>query len=368
MKKRRIVLASLLKPVDDTRMFEKIGKSLSKNPDYEIFIIGYPSKKTNNDLRITFIPMDSFSRLSLNRVLTRFKILKNTIQVKPDILIVNSHELLIVAVLNRILFGTKIIYDVQENYWRNILWTNAFPQALRPLIALGVRVKEMLFAPFFHQFFLAEKSYEKELNFIGQKYLVLENKSQLPADFHRQETAGNLHLIFTGTLSKSTGVMEAISLACHLHDFDSSIRLTLIGYCALKAELAEIKNAIKGKLYITLLGGENLVPHQEIIDQIARANFGIISYPLSPHLEDKIPTKLYEYLHARLPILIRNHAPWKSLCEPFQAAILVDFDNLNPAELISKMKSQRFYETQPSGVTWADEEPKLLVAIEKFLI
>jgi len=42
MKKQRIVLASVLKPVDDTRMFEKIGKSLSRNPDYEIFIIRYP--------------------------------------------------------------------------------------------------------------------------------------------------------------------------------------------------------------------------------------------------------------------------------------------------------------------------------------
>ena len=54
MKKQRIVLASVLKPVDDTRMFEKIGKSLSDNPDFEIFIIGYPSKQPPNDPEITF--------------------------------------------------------------------------------------------------------------------------------------------------------------------------------------------------------------------------------------------------------------------------------------------------------------------------
>ena len=45
MKKQRIVLASVLKPVDDTRMFEKIGKSLAREPKYEISIYGYPSNK-----------------------------------------------------------------------------------------------------------------------------------------------------------------------------------------------------------------------------------------------------------------------------------------------------------------------------------
>ncbi len=37
MKKRRIVLASILKPIDDTRMFEKLGTSLSTIKDYEVF-------------------------------------------------------------------------------------------------------------------------------------------------------------------------------------------------------------------------------------------------------------------------------------------------------------------------------------------
>ncbi len=38
IKKRRIVLASVLKPVNDPRMFEKMGQSLSHH--YEVHIIG----------------------------------------------------------------------------------------------------------------------------------------------------------------------------------------------------------------------------------------------------------------------------------------------------------------------------------------
>ena len=92
-----------------------------------------------------------------------------TIQVQPELLIVNTHELLIVGILNRILFGTKIIYDIQENYWRNILLTNAFYKPLKPLLAGWVRLKEMSLLPFYHGALLAEKGYERELKSILKK-------------------------------------------------------------------------------------------------------------------------------------------------------------------------------------------------------
>ena len=41
VKKRRIVLASVLKPVNDSRMFEKMGQSLA--PYYEVHIMGTQS-------------------------------------------------------------------------------------------------------------------------------------------------------------------------------------------------------------------------------------------------------------------------------------------------------------------------------------
>ena len=53
MKKQRIVLASVLKPVDDVRMFEKIGKSLSAITGHDVFIIGYPSKAPGADPKIS---------------------------------------------------------------------------------------------------------------------------------------------------------------------------------------------------------------------------------------------------------------------------------------------------------------------------
>ncbi len=367
MKKQRIVLASIPKPVDDTRMFEKIGKSLSKNPDNEIFIIGFPSKQLPIATNITFISHPYFVRLSLKRLLMPLIILKKTYEVKPEIIIVNTHELLMVAVVNRIFFGTKIIYDVQENYWRNILWTDAFPTPFKYMLACWVRGKEFMVSRFFHQFFLAEKGFEKEMKFFRNKSIVLENKGLLPKGFTRTKSGGAIKLLFSGTISESTGVFEVIELASELHRQDQSVSLCIIGYCSLASTLQRVKEAIADKPFISLIGGDQLVPHQEILDQISCSDFGIMYYPPSPHTEKKIPTKLYEYLSAQLPMIIQNHQPWMALCDPYKAAIAINFQApMDGPGTLQKMKQTDFYPVAPTDVFWSSEEEKLLQVMNQF--
>jgi glycosyltransferase involved in cell wall biosynthesis len=217
-------------------------------------------------------------------------------------------------------------------------------------------------------FFLAEKCYEKELGFIKKRYVILENKSQLPPHFFRKNVTAKIQLLFSGTLSKSTGVFQAIRLADELYLTDQNIQLHIIGYCALESERNQIKKALEGKSYITLTGGESLVSHQLIIDQISTADFGIISYPHSPHIEHKIPTKLYEYLHAGLPILLANHAPWVELSKPYNAAIVIDFDTLDASQILEQIRKNKFYTSPPLNVSWESEEVKLLHEVGKILI
>src|SRR5436190_24397317 len=115
MKKRRIVLASLLKPVNDPRMFEKMGVTLAQSDQYEVHIIGYPSNTSVSEQNLHFHQLSKFKRISFGRFTAQLKALQFIIKVKPELLVVTTHELLQVAILIRILFGTKIIYDIQEN-------------------------------------------------------------------------------------------------------------------------------------------------------------------------------------------------------------------------------------------------------------
>ncbi|HEV8513013.1 MAG TPA: glycosyltransferase [Cyclobacteriaceae bacterium] len=375
MKKRRIVLASILKPVNDTRMFEKMGVPLAQSGRYEVHIIGYPTESAISDPNVHFHPLPKFKRLSFARFTARLKVLKFIIKVKPELLIVTTHELLEVAILIRIFFGTKIIYDIQENYWKNILYTDAFPKIIRPLIASFVRLKEWITSPFFSQFLLAEKCYAYELSFVKSYFVTIENKCKVPHDFHRNPNKEFIELIFTGTIAESTGVFQAIDLAKKLHAVEPKIRLKIVGYCARTNELQKIKDEVSENSFITLTGGDKLVPHSLIMDTIATANFGIIYYPQSPHTENKIPTKLYEYLACQLPILLQNHKPWVETANPFDAAIAVNYEQPDIESILKQISNRSFYSKIPpqlredtnqsnsngfDSLTWQNEEKKLL--------
>ncbi|MFM8738751.1 MAG: hypothetical protein ACKOC0_00945 [Cytophagales bacterium] len=370
MKKRRIVIASVLKPVDDTRAFEKMAQTLV-NQNFEVFLIGQPSQNaTSTNPSIHFLQLAKIHRISFARWFTPLVVGRKIYQVKPELLIVNTHELLIVAIVYRLLFGAKILYDIQENYAQNILSTEAFPRVIRLPLAAWVKLKERCASHWFHHFLLAEKSYENELGFIGKKYSVVENKVALPRGFRRLPTPSKRKLIFTGTLAENTGVFQAIELAKKLHAIDTITELELLGFCAQRSTLQRIQSAIQGCTFITLKGGENLVPHREIFEAISTANFGIISYPIRPYLQHKMPTKLFEYLACQLPILLQNNIEWTTLLNQFGGGIVLDFNNYDPIRLLSQIRSSSFYAISKSEslhrLDWASEEDALLRVVRLY--
>lgn len=361
MKKQRILIASTLKPVDDTRAYEKFACALSQQGNVEVFIAGYPSINKPVYPNIHFLPYKKFGRLTLYRWVLPLIVFKKAREVKPEVLIVNTHELLIVAVVSRILFGTKIFYDVQENYFLNLLHANTFPQVIKQILAVWIRVKEWLTSPFFHGFLLAEQCYQQELTF-ARPCTVVENKALIDQNFTRSKNANSTRLLFSGTLARQTGVFRAIDLVRKLHNLDSRVTLQIVGFTPIDSTLTQIKDEIKDCDFIQLIGGDTLVPHDQVFEAIRQADFGIISYDLAPHIKNRIPTKLYEYLACQLPILIQHHKPWLALCRSSHAAILLDQE---AQELLSAMQTMEFYTQSPVGVTWATESRKLLAAVLK---
>jgi glycosyltransferase involved in cell wall biosynthesis len=357
VKKRRIVIASVLKPVNDTRMAEKIGLSLSGTRQFEVHIIGYQAPAPGPDLFVH--PLPPFRRLSLSRLLIPWKIMRTIRTVRPALLIITTHELLIPAMLLKLFYRIRVVYDVQENYYLNILHTPAFSRLLRPFIALYVRLKEHITAPAVDHFFLAERGYAGELSFPRNRFTVLENKLRLPLALPPVER-DTWQLLFSGTLAETTGVFQAIEIAVALNRLEPRISLLLIGYAAQQHVLQQIKKNIAPYPFITLVGGNNLVPHESILSAIRSSGAGIISYPDNASTRNSIPTKLFEYMGLRLPIILINHAPWREFCAPFQAACVYDSGAVNAQKLLYAIKNQHFYAKEPELVFWRSEEPRLI--------
>ena len=363
-KKRRIVLTSILKPVDDTRMFEKMGVSLAQKGDFDVFIVAFPSSSKPVYEGIHFISLRPFVRWGFSRLLARWQVFRKAWQLKPSILIFNTHELILPAVILKVFMDVKIIYDVRENYYRNILHSESFPWIIRLPVALLVRFKEKLFAPAIDHFFLAEKGYENELRFHRGGWSVIENKAAaIPERERPKKDPEKIRLLFSGTLAESTGVFQAIELAKKLRSLDHAIHLTLVGYAAMHRVRERLTEEVKANPWITLIGVDTLVPHPTVIEAIHNSDAGILSYPSSHHTSNSHPTKLFEYLNAGLPIILQDRWPWIERfagCQPF-----IIYDSAKPdfPSLLKALKTQSFYSQKAQDVTWASEEPRFIAAL-----
>lgn len=363
MRKKTIVIASVLKPVNDTRMYEKMALSLSKANKYDINIIGFSTKSITKEKHISFYPIFNFERLTWERALASITYYHKLNVLAPDLIIINTHELLIPTIIYKWFHPAKLIYDVRENHFRNIMFTKSFPFPFRPILAIWVRSKEYLSSLWIDHFFLAEKHYKKEIHFVKKKLTVLENKAIIPTQITSEQLKNSkiIQILFSGTLAESTGVFEAVKLVQKLHKLEPKIRLIIIGYSPKTTVINDINLAIKNSNYISLIGGQTLVDHDQILKEIWRSDFGIIIYPSNKSTINSTPTKLYEYLSNQLPILIQKHHNWDGICASYQAGITIDLANIDTKSLLEKMNNLVFY---PDGVgeefLWTSEEKKLL--------
>ena len=369
--RKSVVLASILKPVDDTRMYEKFGLSLSQTNKYDINIIGFQSKNTPQAENIKFHPIYNFRRLSISRFTAPLKFFFLLLKIRPAFIIIHTHELLGMAALYRIFSGAPIFYDIQENFSKNVMDNYHYSLPSR-IVSRLIKLRETFFSMFVRHCFLSDDSYYKELSFTVNKErrfrpsdrsTILRNKfKKLPVP--PRETIPGM-FIYSGTISESYGVYESIELISQFHQIDPSIRLTIIGYCAHPPTLEKVKALIRDKPFIELIGGVELVPHPQILEKIQEASYALVPHQLTESIKTCFPSKMYEYLYYQKPMLMRNHEPWVSYASRYQAVIPIDFSE-NPTELLDKLKSSAFY---PQGVDddifWKVEEKKLLQFLEK---
>lgn len=364
------MLASLLKPVNDPRMFEKVGRSLAETNKYRVNIIGFSTKNIPVCAGVRFFPLFRFRRLSPARLLAPLTYGQFLLKVKPELIIVNSHDLLLVSLAYKILFGCRVAYDIQENYKQNIIWSSNLPAFLRYSLAYLVRAKEWLCSRMIVHFFLAEACYLNECSFIKTPFTLLENKARaLPASFRSQRNAmipagKPLHFIYSGTIAESYGIFDCLQLIQGWREAGHACSLHIIGYCPRADTLQQIHAYIADKPYITLTGGDAFVPHSAIVEALLGADMALIPYRLNPSNQHCFPTRIWECLAYKVPMLMREEHPWKGLLKQYKAGLALPYTAKNTPWPFHQ--TLHFYNSTPipASFYWEEEEKKLLQAME----
>jgi glycogen(starch) synthase len=389
---KRFLLASVLKPVDDTRMRGKLANSLLAWPLAEVHVAGrsisgaQPTPLAGPFSRV--VPHRIFwgTRLSFNRLTAQVRYWRLLRSLQPDLVFVHAPELLPLTLLWQALGRRRqFVYDIQENYALNVSTQQVYRGLVRRILAASLRGVEGAAARRAAAVLLAEASYAEELPFLAalapSRVLVLENKYQPSLDEHLPRTARPaplatepLRLLFSGTISALNGVHEAISLAEALHNaWPGGAQVLIIGFCQQPALLSALHVLIERLAtthpgLVTLLGGTEPVPHARIVAEMQRAHLGLLPYRQHTSTWRCRPTKLFEYLAHGQPVLVPANPLWVSEVQAHGAGLVVDFGQptLAAEAVAAALPTAHFY---PAGVPtdpvlWAGEGKKLRYLLE----
>ncbi|MFN7706104.1 MAG: hypothetical protein ACK5OS_15915 [Chryseotalea sp.] len=360
-KKMKMVVASVLKPVDDTRMFEKIGSSFARK-GFEVHLFGNGNTTNIQKLDdVFFHPHTVKNRLSLKRWFIPFRVFRKLLFLKPHVLVIASHELLWMAVIYRLFFPVKVVYDVRENYALNIK-LNQKNKWIVILLSHYLTLKQKICSKFVDVFWLAEKCYKQQLTFLpSNRVYILENKASKQFTIPNK-SQGYHSILFTGTLAASTGVIEFIDLAKYLLKEDDRFQFTIAGHSYDYNFLQIVKELIQPYPQIKVIGGSEYVAHATIYQLISEANFGFIDYPIHVATQGKKATKYFEYAASGLPIItsIKSEYAPHAITEKTG---LVWNEYENAAEFIYELKNYSRNQIINPNWFWESAENQLFESI-----
>ncbi|WKN43097.1 hypothetical protein [Tunicatimonas pelagia] len=371
MKKSVGAIVSVLKPVDDTRMYHKMAQSLARTGKFSVNILGFYSNTHSSFTDIKFHPIFRFNLRSFARLLANFRAFFCLFQTRPNFIIVNTPELAPAVLLYALLFTqTKVFYDIRENHTRNIVYHHGKRERLRKWLAHFIEYLDKQLATRSQQLLVAEAGYFQEKPWLRQySHLLLENKVLAKPRTKYPANDDQVTLVYTGTISTFYGIWDAIRFAESLYRaLKGKLRFVLMGHVTQVDTYQQLINQLAIKSWIVPTISLQPIPHQQLLAAMQEAHFGMISHQILPSIENCFPTRVWEYMHYQLPFFLQNHSPWVDYCKPWQSAIPVDFsqESWSMSELVNKMKNTSFYpHGKPDNIYW--DELAFVSAIERAL-
>lgn len=347
----KIVLASVLKSNEDTRLYHKIAQSLQTSlPTARVEVWGQGN-------------LFRFRRLGMARVWANLTFFWALWRAKPTTVVVATFELLPAGVLYKWLRGGKLGYDVQENYVYNVLYTSVFPRFLRGVLAFFIRLIERCALPFLDFVWVAEECYLAEMPFLRKKATFLPNKILKNKNLPLFQKVEDVTVLYCGNVSRDYGVFEAVEWVAGCRQVLPTLHLCILGHCPRETDRTALEKLAKQHTFVELRLSDSPIAHATILDAMAKADWLVMPYQINRSVAGRIPTKFYEALALGKRMIITEHPAWQTFMAQFPEAVIVWKGRQDANELAQEIRTKQAvlptrYE---EGVFWEDE--KVLIGV-----
>jgi len=379
---RKVCILSTVHSPFDTRIFHKQAKTLVQ-AGYDVTLIVQHDKSEVVD-GVKIIALSKPRNRSTRIFGLTWRAFRLALRQKADIYHFHDPELLLVGMLLKLLTRRHVVYDVHENVRKQILnKTWLFPWIRKPLSWTYVLIERACLL-FIDGIIIAEDSYIE--NYQGRKNAVALRNYPILTYLEPREDVGKTNrgaghsfkVIYVGGLTRLRGALELVeAMRIMKADGYEEVRLDLIGPISspeLKRELDAVicQHDLEG--YVSIPGP---ILHEQVHEILSQSQVGMAVLHPDPNYVDSLPTKLFEYMAAGLPVIASNFPLWKEIVERNECGLTVN--PLDPREIAKAIEyllahpeeAQRMGENGRRAVlekyNWEREAKKLLTLYEELL-
>lgn len=308
-------LTSVHRP-SDTRIAHRECATLS-DAGYDVVLIAPGSGRgVPRGVRVRGVdpPRNRFERMTR----TMFSIYRIALAERADIYHFHDPELMLLGLMLR-LHGKEVIFDVHEDIPRDILDKPWIPRFLRRPTSFAaktvLRVLQRGYSGIVAATPAIAENYSHPRKVVVANYPNVEelaSKTQRPiADRERS-------VIYIGEISALRGAAEMVRAIGALR---GAVRLLLVGPFE-DAALREQVCKLPGWRYVDYLGPRH---RSDLPDLLSTARAGLLLMLPAENHYDALPTKVFEYMAAGLPVIVSDAVPLSAkIVGDVQCGLVVD--------------------------------------------
>jgi glycosyltransferase involved in cell wall biosynthesis len=317
MKRTRIVHLTSVHSPNDVRIFHKECKSLSAL-GYDVTLVAPGATSSTIDgVRLIGAPLPTNRR---DRVFnTTRHLYRIGLGLQADLYHFHDPELMPIGVLLKIR-GKKVIYDIHEEVANDILDKDWIAPMLRPVVSRSVGLFERICSSFYDGIVITRpslyKSFDRRKTVLVHNYPII--GELCPASDAPYSARGPI-AAYVGGGTPERGIREMV-IALGLLPESVDLTLHFAGTITPAAYLDELKT-LAGWQRVRYLGWQN---RTQVAQLLSSARLGIVTFlPIANHMNSE-PTKLFEYMSAKLPVVASNIPHWESLVRQNGYGVLAD--------------------------------------------
>ncbi len=249
-------------------------------------------------------------------------------RVQPDLVHVHDPECIPTVLLWKTLHGRAAIYDSHEDLVGQMVDKDYLNALVKPLATLYAKVLMRLADTTFDGIVAATPTIAGK--FTNRNKAIVRNfpwLSQYPAVADRTPVRGRA--VYVGMLSsgRQVDVMAATVRAVP--------GASLVAAGPLDDDVAKDYTNLPEDDPISYIGR---VPASEVPALVATGEVGLVFLKPLPNYTESLPTKLFEYMAAKVPFIATDIAYWRQLIESYDAGLFVDTSSTEePVQALSEL-------------------------------